>query len=53
MLLALLLSEQLVGLAGFFYFITLPYFTVAERIFGRQQRQLVAQSALDGELGVE
>jgi uncharacterized membrane protein len=53
MLLALLLSEQLVGLAGFFYFVTLPYFTVSERIFGRQQRQLVAQTALDGELEVE
>jgi len=44
MLLALLLSEQLVGLAGFFYFVTLPYFTVSERIFGRQQRQLVAMT---------
>jgi uncharacterized membrane protein len=49
MLLAVLLPESMIGLAGFFYFVTLPYFTVSERIFGRRQRKLLEAQAAEGE----
>ncbi len=49
-LLALTLPPNLVGFAGLFYFVTLPYFTVSERIFGRRQRLLAEQDQIDGEL---
>jgi hypothetical protein len=38
------LPLNLLGLAGYFYFVNLPYFTVSERWFGKQQRELAAQS---------
>jgi uncharacterized membrane protein len=50
MLAAVTLPVQLIGLAGLFYFITLPYFTVSERIFGKQQRSLAEQQQVDGEI---
>jgi uncharacterized membrane protein len=48
--LAYLLPPSLLGFAGFFYFIILPYFTVSESIFGRRQRQLIEREAQEGEL---
>jgi hypothetical protein len=47
---ALALPQNLVGFAGLFYFVTLPYFTVSERIFGRRQQRLVGRDQIDGEL---
>jgi uncharacterized membrane protein len=38
------LPLNLLGLAGYFYFVNLPYFTLSERLFGKQQRELAAQS---------
>ncbi len=38
------LPPRLLGLAGYFYFVNLPYFTVSERVFGERQRKLAAQS---------
>jgi hypothetical protein len=50
MLAAVTLPVQLIGLAGLFYFITLPSFTVSERIFGKQQRRLADLQRVDGEV---
>jgi uncharacterized membrane protein len=41
-LLAQTLPAQLIGVAGYWYFVILPYFTISERIFDRQKRALVA-----------
>jgi hypothetical protein len=50
MLAAVTLPVQLIGLAGLFYFITLPYFMVSERIFGKQQRSLADLQRANGEV---
>jgi uncharacterized membrane protein len=50
MILAVLLPEQLLGIAGFIYFVTWPYFMVSERVFGNRQRRMLAQQQIDGEL---
>jgi uncharacterized membrane protein len=38
------LPHRLLGLAGYFYFVNVPYFTLSERLFGKRQRELAAQS---------
>jgi hypothetical protein len=42
--LAWTLPSHLLGLAGLFYFVNLPYSTVSEMLFGKRQRALAAQS---------
>jgi uncharacterized membrane protein len=44
-LLAEVLPAQLIGLAGFWFFVILPYFIISERIFGRQTKALMAVDA--------
>jgi uncharacterized membrane protein len=44
-LLAQTLPVDLIGLAGFWYFVILPYFMISERVFARQQRVLAAAEA--------
>jgi hypothetical protein len=44
-LLAQTLPVDLIGLAGFWYFVILPYFIISERIFNRQLRLLTAAEA--------
>jgi uncharacterized membrane protein len=50
MLLAVTLPAGLISLAGLFYLVTVPYFTISESIFGRRQRLFAAHEALDSEL---
>jgi uncharacterized membrane protein len=45
-LLAQTLPAQLIGLAGYWYFVILPYFTISERIFDKQKRNLLAAEGL-------
>jgi len=42
--LAWILPLRLLGLAGYFYFVNVPYFTLSEKLFGKRQRELAAQS---------
>jgi len=44
-LLAQTLPVDLIGLAGFWYFVILPYFIISERIFVKQQRLLADAEA--------
>ena len=44
-LLAETLPVNLIGLAGFWYFVILPYFIISERVFKRQQLQLATAEA--------
>lgn len=44
-LLAVVLPLNLIGLAGYFYFIIPVYFTVAGTVFGRRERQLAISEA--------
>ena len=44
-LLAETLPAQLIGLAGYWFFVILPYFTISERIFAKQKRDLLAAEA--------
>jgi hypothetical protein len=39
------LPAELVGLAGYWFFVILPYFTISERLFTKQKRALLAAEA--------
>ena len=44
-LLAETLPAQLIGLAGYWFFVIPPYFTISERIFGKRIKALIAAEA--------